>query len=305
MDQSAVTALPDSAGFRLMAVHAHPDDESSKGAATSAAYVAAGAEVLVVSCTGGERGDILNQDAHELAHAHRDLAGLRHQEMANAASKLGIKQTWLGYVDSGLPEGDPLPPLPFGAFATIPAEIAAMPLVRVIREFRPHVMTTYNEFGGYPHPDHIHTHTISVFALKAAADPEYHPELGEAWQIPKFYYDNSMSVEKYTTIHEAMLERGLESPYAWRVERADEAPEDSWIKLAQKQQNTSRIPVGDYFGLRDEALLAHRTQIEPGGFFFAVPRELEQELYPFEDFTLIESTVETSLPESDLFAGLR
>lgn len=304
MDQSAVTALPDSTGFRLMAVHAHPDDESSKGAATSAAYIAAGAEVLVVSCTGGERGDILNKDADEVAHAHRDLAGLRHQEMANAAQTLGIKQTWLGYVDSGLPEGDPLPPLPFGAFATIPVEIAAVPLVKVIREFRPHVMTTYNEFGGYPHPDHIHTHVISVFAFKAAADPEYHPELGEAWQIPKVYYDNSMNTERFTSLHEAMVERGLESPYTWRLEAAEADP-DSWMVRAQRHKNTSRIYASEYFGLRDQALLSHHTQIDPQGFFFAVPRELEKEVYPFEDYTLIESTVETSFPESDLFAGLR
>jgi mycothiol S-conjugate amidase len=134
--------------MRMLAIHAHPDDESSKGAATMAAYAAAGARVMVVSCTGGERGDILNAAAGELAHAHRDLAGLRRQEMAQAAAELGIEHRWLGYTDSGLPEGDPLPALPFASFALQPVERAAAPLVKLIREFKPQVVTPYDENGG-------------------------------------------------------------------------------------------------------------------------------------------------------------
>ncbi|MDN6332919.1 MAG: PIG-L family deacetylase, partial [Micrococcaceae bacterium] len=168
VEEARVVPVPPSEGFRLLAVHAHPDDESSKGAAMMAAYASAGARVMVASCTGGERGDILNASAGELAHAHRDLAGLRRKEMAEAAAALGVEHRWIGFVDSGLPQGDPLPPLPSGSFATQSLERAAAPLVKLIREFRPHVMTTYDENGGYPHPDHIMTHRVSVEAFEAA-----------------------------------------------------------------------------------------------------------------------------------------
>src|SRR5690606_31625341 len=126
-------------GRRLMAVHAHPDDESSKGAATTAKYVAEGAEVMVVSCTGGERGDILNPALENDPHILRDLTGVRRREMARAAQILGVRHTWLGFVDSGLPEGDPPPPLPEGCFALEPLSVTTEALVRVIRQFRPHV----------------------------------------------------------------------------------------------------------------------------------------------------------------------
>ena len=133
--------------LRLMAVHAHPDDESSKGAATMAKYVAEGADVLVVSCTGGERGDVLNPHLKDDAHILRDLAQVRRDEMKRAQEILGVQHTWLGFVDSGLPEGDPLPPLPDGCFALEPLETAARPLVQAVREFRPHVLLTYDENG--------------------------------------------------------------------------------------------------------------------------------------------------------------
>src|SRR5690606_9510132 len=150
--RSAAMTTPKPAGLRLMAVHAHPDDESSKGAATTAKYVAEGVDVRVVSCTGGERGDILNERLKDDVHILRDLTRVRREGMARAAEILGISHTWLGFVDSGLPEGDPLPPLPEGCFALEPVEVSAEALVRVIREFRPHVVTTYDENGGYPHP---------------------------------------------------------------------------------------------------------------------------------------------------------
>ena len=150
------------AGLRLMCVHAHPDDESSKGAATMAKYVDAGVEVLVVSCTGGERGDVLNPKLKDDPAILRDLAQVRRDEMRAAQEILGVRHTWLGFVDSGLPEGDPLPPLPEGCFALEPLEIPVEALVREIRRFRPHVVTTYDERGGYPHPDHIRCHEVSM-----------------------------------------------------------------------------------------------------------------------------------------------
>ena len=173
----------DAAGerLRLLHVHAHPDDESSKGAATTARYVAEGVDVVVATCTGGERGSILNP-AMDRPDVLANIASIRREEMDRARSILGIRQVWLGWVDSGLPEGDPLPPLPDGCFALVPTEEAAAPLVELIRRFRPHVVTTYDERGGYPHPDHIKTHEVSVHAFDAAGDPDRYPELGEPWQ---------------------------------------------------------------------------------------------------------------------------
>ena len=154
--------------LRLMAVHAHPDDESSKGAATCARYADEGHRVLVVTLTGGERGDILNPSM-DLPEVRGRIADVRRDEMARAAEILGVEHTWLGFVDSGLPQGDPLPPLPDGCFAVVPLEEPVAELVKLIREFRPHVMTTYDENGGYPHPDHIRCHQVSVAAFEAAS----------------------------------------------------------------------------------------------------------------------------------------
>ncbi len=293
---------PSSAGpLRLMTVHAHPDDESSKGAATTARYVAEGHEVMVVTCTGGEAGSILNP-AMDRPEVLANMAEIRRAEMARAAEILGVQHRWLGFVDSGLPEGDPLPPLPEGCFALVPTEEAAAPLVALIRRFRPHVITTYDERGGYPHPDHIKCHEVSVAAFEAAADPERYPELGEPWQPLKLYYHHSFNRPRMVAIDEAMREHGLESPYADRLK--EWKPEPEW-----DARITTRVPCSDYFGVRDQALLAHATQIDPDGHWFAIPRELQEEVWPTEDFELARSLVDTGVAdgelEDDLFAGVR
>ncbi len=142
-----------------------------------------------------------------------DMARTRRAEMARAREILGVQQRFLGFVDSGLPEGDPKPPLPEGCFALTPAEQAAEPLVRAVREFRPHVILTYDENGGYPHPDHVMTHQVAVRAFETAADPDAYPGTGEPWQPLKLYYFVTFHRAKYVHLHEEMLRRGLESPY--------------------------------------------------------------------------------------------
>jgi mycothiol S-conjugate amidase len=282
--------------LRLMCVHAHPDDESSKGAATMAMYVAQGIDVMVVSCTGGERGDVLNPALKDDAALLRDMPEVRRKEMAEAARILGVKHEWLGFVDSGLPEGDPLPPLPEGCFALEPLHTAAEPLVRLIREFRPQVMTTYDENGGYPHPDHIMTHSVSIEAFDAAGDPERYPHAGKAWRVDKLYYNQTFSRARIVAYHEALLAEGLESPFGEWME--------SWDERAERPI-TTRIPCTDFFEVRDQALLAHRTQIDPDGAFFRVPHDLQKRVWPTEDYELARSHVDVSLPEDDLFAGIR
>ncbi|MER6755087.1 mycothiol conjugate amidase Mca [Micromonospora echinofusca] len=283
--------------LRLMAVHAHPDDESSKGAATMAKYVAEGVDVLVVTCTGGERGSVLNPKM-DRPDVWANIADVRRAEMDAARAILGVEQAWLGFVDSGLPEGDPLPPLPEGCFALQDVEVAAGPLVRLIRQFRPHVVTTYDEEGGYPHPDHIMTHKVSVAAFEAAGDPERYPELGEPWQPLKLYYDIGFSKGKIMALHEELLAAGLNSPYEEWIKRWEDRPDKG-------PRITTRVECADYFPVRDDALRAHATQIDPDGFWFQVPMELQRRAWPTEDFELVRSLVDSPLPESDLFAGVR
>jgi mycothiol S-conjugate amidase len=283
--------------LRLMAVHAHPDDESSKGAATMARYVDEGVDVLVVTATGGERGSILNP-AMDRPEVLEHMPEIRKAEMARAREILGVRQEWLGYVDSGLPEGDPLPPLPEGSFGLVDVDEAAGRLVAAIRRQRPHVVITYDENGGYPHPDHVMTHTISVAAFDAAGDPDRYPDAGEPWQPLKLYYHMSFGRARIAQMHEALLAAGLESPY------------EEWLKEWDGADTvtpriTTRVECAEWFPRRDEALLAHATQIDPTSRWFAVPLQLRQQINSTEDYELARSLVDTDLPEDDLFAGVR
>jgi mycothiol S-conjugate amidase len=279
-----------------MAVHAHPDDESSKGAATMAKYVADGVDVLVVSCTNGERGDILNPALQNDPEILNNMPEVRRREMAKAQQILGVQHTWLGFVDSGLPEGDPLPPLPEGCFALEPIEVTTEALVRVVRSFRPHVMTTYDENGGYPHPDHVMCHKVSMSAFAAAGDHNAYQHAGKAWQPLKIYYNQTLTKTRILSYHEAMEAAGIESPFGEWISRWDDDRSDRNI--------TTRVECSDYFELRDQALMAHATQVDPVGAWFKMPLDMQKKLWPTEDFEAALSYVPIEPDESDLFAGL-
>ena len=283
--------------LRLMAVHAHPDDESSKGAASMARYADEGARVMVVSLTGGERGDILNP-AMDLPEVHGRIHEIRRDEMARAAEILGVEHAWLGFEDSGLPEGDPLPPLPEGCFALVPLAVSTEALVKLIREFKPHVVTTYDETGGYPHPDHIRCHEVSVAAYEAAGDYRLFPDAGEPWNVSKLYYNHGFLRQRMQVLQDEFTRHGQEGPFAKWLESWD-ANDDLMSKRV-----TTRIECSKYFELRDQALLAHATQIDPKSFFFTTPMEWQQRLWPTEEYELARSRVPVNLPEDDLFAGI-
>ncbi len=283
--------------LRLMAVHAHPDDESSKGAATTARYAAEGARVMVVTLTGGERGDILNP-AMDLPEVHGRIHEVRRDEMAKAAEILGVEHHWLGFVDSGLPEGDPLPDLPDDCFALVPLEEPVSRLVRVIREFRPHVLTTYDENGGYPHPDHIRCHQVSVAAYEAAADYRLFPDAGVPWSVSKLYYNHGFLRQRMQLLQDEFAKNGQQGPFAKWLEHWD-PDHDIFAKRV-----TTRVECSEYFSQRDDALRAHATQIDPKGDFFHAPIEWQQRLWPTEEFELARSRVPVNLPEDDLFTGI-
>lgn len=281
--------------MRMLAVHAHPDDEASKGAGTLARYAAEGHEVTVVTCTGGEAGDVLNDRIAEYPSVHRDLTGYRRTEMAESQRTLGIDHIWLGYRDSGLPpEDEPLVPM---SFATVPVEVSMLPLVRIIRRLKPHVLVTYDENGGYPHPDHIRTHEISFAAAEAAASDDY-PELGEPWRVQKLYYDRSMNVLRF----KALLDD---------YEQYD--PESNRLSLMREWERsrsrpdfniTTRIDVSDYLQQRDDALRAHACQIPDDAWFFFWPHDVLRRAWPTDDYELVKSFVTTSESETSLFEGI-
>ena len=284
--------------LRMVAVHAHPDDESSKGAGTTARYAREGVQVTVITCTGGERGDVLNPRLRDDPTLTRDvLPAVRRQEMAAAQEILGVDHEWLGFVDSGLPEGDPLPPLPEGSFGTLSPEEAARPLVEAIRRLRPHVLTTYDENGGYPHPDHIQTNRISVAAFDLAADPHFAPELGEPWEIAKLYYINGFHRQRFSAVARHLRAAGAPNE---ELEQMMERFDESTDRLL-----TTRIDVREYLGVRDDALRAHATQVDPDGPFFRISHDVETAVWGTEDYELHISRIGVKLPENDLFAGLR
>ncbi|MEV7022699.1 mycothiol conjugate amidase Mca [Kitasatospora sp. NPDC093558] len=283
-------------GLRLLTVHAHPDDESSKGAATLVRYAAEGVDVLVATCTGGERGSVLNP-ALDRPEVRADLPRIRREEMAAAREILGVRQRFLGFTDSGMP--GPGEALPEDCFAAQELTVAAAPLVALIREYRPHVVITYDETGGYPHPDHVMTHRVSVEAFEAAADPDRYPEAGEPWRAAKLYYHLALSRAWFQTLHDAMTERGVPSAMGELLA--------GWPDTPPALATTTRIACAEHFAVRDAAMLAHATQVEPGAAFMAHPRDIEREVWPTEDYHLARSSVPAAaeLPETDLFAGLR
>jgi mycothiol S-conjugate amidase len=283
----------------LMQVHAHPDDEASKGAGTTAKYAAEGVHNVLVCCTGGEAGDILNP-AVEHPGSDEKMHEMRMAELAESVRVLGYGALhMLGYHDSGMPdtETNARP----DNFANAPLEEAVGRLVRIIRAERPQVIITYRDDRNfYPHPDHIRVHEISVPAFDLAGDPEAYPDAGEPWQPLKLYYV-SWSIARVKALHEAYLQRGEESPYVSWFERGFDAN--------RKDEFTTLVDVGDFLHKRREALLAHRTQVDPTGFWMRLPDDVIREVFPWEEFTLARSLVDNGVAEGefedDVFAGIR
>ena len=283
--------------LHAMFLHAHPDDESSKGAATMARYAKEGYRISVVTLTDGAAGDILNP-AMEQPGVKERLVEVRKEELQRALEILGVTDHFdFGYRDSGYVEdfeGDGTL-LASDAFYNVPLAEVVERLVAVVRAERPDVLVTYPEGGGYPHPDHIRCHDVTAAAFTAAADPNAFVGAGEPWQVRKLYYSGAFNRRKVEILHNVCLERGIESPFTGWLERWDPDEVDP---------STTHIEVGDYLPQRSQALLAHATQIDPDGMWFRVPDEVVAEVYPYEDFVLAQSTVETTPPESSLFEGL-
>ncbi len=291
--------MPETDQLCLLQVHAHPDDEASKGAGTTAKYAAEGVRNVLVCCTGGEAGDILNP-AVDTPEVRANLHDVRMAELQASVDALGYAALhMLGYRDSGMPDTeenrDP------ANFANAPLDEAVGRFVRIIRAERPQVIITYrDEQSFYPHPDHIRVHEISGPAFDAAGDPDAYPDAGDPWQPSKLYYV-SWSIARVKALHQAYLDRGEESAYTSWFERG--------FDTNRKDEFTTLIDVGDFLDKRRESLLAHRTQVDPTGHWMRLPDEVIREVFPWEEFTLARSLVDTGVAEgeyeADLFAGLR
>jgi mycothiol S-conjugate amidase len=278
----------------LLTVHAHPDDEASKGAPTVAKYHDEGVRTVLVTCTGGEAGDILNP-AMDRPEVRDRIHEVRHEELARAADIIGYDEVVLmGYRDSGMPDSD------HNAhpdnFANAPLSEAVGLLVEVIRREQPQVIITYGEDQrGYPHPDHLRVHDISLPAFDVAGDPTAYPDLGDPFAPQKLYYV-VWSRARIQATHDKFEELGIDSPFG----------EDWFKRPSQDDQITTSIDIADWYDVRLDALLAHETQVDPTSpFWFGLPRHVSRTVHPFDDYILARSRVESELPESDLFAGLR
>ena len=303
-----MTSVRDADGHPLclLTVHAHPDDEASKGAPTLALYGELGVRTVLVCCTGGEEGDVNNPalkieggEFHGLdAEAEKALlARTRPVELARSAEIIGFHEVvMLGYRDSGMLDS-PANEHP-ECFHRADLDEAVGRLVSVIRRTRPQVIITYNDDQrGYPHPDHVKVHDVSVVAFQRAGDPTWYPWAGPVWQPSKMYY-TLWSKSRLHAVHRAMLDKNGTSPY-----------DEKWLnRPGQDDRITTRIDVARHLPVRSAALKAHATQVDPNEpWWFGLDDDELAVVYPWEDWVLARSTVESPADhevEVDLFAGI-
>ena len=284
----------------LLQIHAHPDDEASKGAATMARYVDEGIRGVLVCCTGGEEGDIINKEM-DRPEVKDNLGEVRRGELEDAVKIIGYDQLYLlGYRDSGMPdsEANARP----DNFANAPHDEAVDRLATIIRAEQPQVLVTYGEDQSrYPHPDHLRVHDITAPAIERAADTKWQTGQNEPWQVSKLYYSHGFSRRRILAMHQWFLDNEQESPFAeWASKIADD--HDSKV--------TTRVNVAEWLTVGREALLAHRTQVPPSGHWFRIPLPEMAVLHPWEEYQIATSLVGAGAVdedgyETDLFTGLR
>ena len=276
----------------ILTVHAHPDDESSKGPGTINMYSSQGIRTTLVCCTGGEVGDILNP-AMDRTEVRENLASVRRAELDSAAAIIGYDEVvMLGYRDSGMPDSDDNQHPE--AFANAELDTAVERLVKIIRRVRPQIMVTYPEVQSrYPHPDHLQVTAVSLPAYERAGDPDWYPEAGPPYEPSKLYAP-IWSRQRLLRVHQAFVDRGLESPY-----------DKKWLSGRDRDDRITAVIKVDN-AVRRKALLAHATQVDPESpFWFGLPDAVQDAIHPYEEYMLLRSRVATEEIEDDLFAGLR
>ncbi|MFB7947183.1 N-acetyl-1-D-myo-inositol-2-amino-2-deoxy-alpha-D-glucopyranoside deacetylase [Kitasatospora phosalacinea] len=293
-----MTSVPPADARGLLLVHAHPDDESINNGSTMARYAAEGVRVTLVTCTLGEGGEVIPP---ELAHLAQDrdntLGEHRIGELAAAMRELGVTDhRFLGgagrWRDSGMmgvaDNDDP------SCFWRADVDEAAGLLAGVIREVRPQVLVTYDENGGYGHPDHIQAHRVALRGHELAADPAFRPELGEPWRIAKVYYNRMPR----SVIEAALAETAAAAPFPGT------APVDQVPGVVDDRLVTTVLDNAAHAAAKAAAMRAHATQITVDGRHFALSNHLGQPLLATEHYELVRGALGPGTPETDLFAGV-
>jgi N-acetyl-1-D-myo-inositol-2-amino-2-deoxy-alpha-D-glucopyranoside deacetylase len=291
---------------RLLLVHAHPDDETINNGATMARYVAEGAAVTLLTCTLGEEGEVLVPELAQLAADQADqLGGYRIGELRAAMAALGVTDVrFLGgagrYRDSGM-MGTPANEHP-RAFWNADLDEAVARAVEVVREVRPHVVVTYDENGGYGHPDHIQAHRVAMGAVTAAADSAYRPELGAPWTVPKVYWC-CIPLSVLQDGMQALADLGEHAPFEG-IGTVDDVP-----SVVPDEDVAAAVDGRCFAGAKSDAMRAHATQITVDGPFFALSNSLGQQVLGVEYYRLVRGERGPVGPgpqgwEDDLFAGL-
>lgn len=296
----------------LMTVHAHPDDESITTGGVMARYAAEGLRVVCVTCTYGENGEIVVPEL-DTPENHARLGEIRAEELTRALARLGpIEQRWLGYRDSGM-MGTPENQDPRAFWQADVAE-AIGGLVRIVREVQPDVVVSYNDFGGYGHPDHIRAAEVAKGAFARAGDAGAYPEQlagpdGPAPWEPLKLYEVVLDIERRQEMDRLLQERGIRTPWAPDPDETEEQRQEreGWLErmAAHAGPITTRVDVSEWLAAKHDALAAHVTQMAPDNPFLALTPDDWRALAPAEAFTLRESRVGVRIPEDDLFAGLR
>lgn len=280
-------------GYRLLLVHAHPDDETINNGATMAMYAALGADVTLITCTRGEEGEVLVEEHSHKAAAHDDLLG-EHRviELADAMKALGVSDhRFLGaphkqYRDSGMMDTEPNNRE--DSFWKADFAEATRHLIDVIEEVKPHVLITYDEFGGYGHPDHIQAHRVAMAAAKESS-----------WDIPKIYWN----VTPRSVIQEGIDKMKEVGSDFFGADNADDLPfckDDSFV--------STLIDGNDYVEAKMAAMRAHATQISVDGPFFALSNNLGLQVWGHEYYTLVKgekaAPFDDAMRERDIFSGI-
>lgn len=279
----------------ILMVHAHPDDECLTTGGTLAHYSAAGVRTVLVIATGGEEGEIVAPELDTPEHKAR-LREIRDEELARSVAILGVSDlVRLGYRDSGM-VGTPANAHP-DCFHQADREAAIGRVVALVRQYRPQVLVTYDERGGYGHPDHIACHLATVGAFAAAGDPARFPEAGAPWQPQKLYY-TAFPREPIKRAWELMRAQGMPTPL--------DNPEFTIEQFTVSDEVvTTSIPVHDHLDQKRRAIACHVTQIRMDGPFLSMPEEVSRDLFGYEHYTLAASRVAPPEGrEDDLFAGM-
>jgi N-acetyl-1-D-myo-inositol-2-amino-2-deoxy-alpha-D-glucopyranoside deacetylase len=295
---------------RMVLVHAHPDDESIGNGATMARYAAEGVGITLVTCTRGEEGEVLVPELSYLASSETDKLGEhRVGELAAAMAALGVtdhrflggagryRDTGMIYTETGAAGAPPdVRPDTFWAADLLEA---TNHLVPILREVRPHVLITYEEMGGYGHPDHVQAHRVAMYAHTLAGVPSYRPDLGEPWRVPKVYW-NAMPKTAMLEGARRAAEAGIEFFTADSVDHIPFIVEDDLV--------TTEIDARDHLDAKLDAMRAHATQITVDGPFFALSNLIGREAFGVEFYRLAVGELGPRTTESgreaDLFAGL-